>query len=323
MRIILVRLWSTLGWGIVGLLIVLAALSFLLWAEADYGFLVLPASLLLTGIAAVAVRWGRYERSAHTAACSEALPGLLASREEFTLLLRPFGSDGETVVRDSRGKRVFSFAGMSPTATLEQIVARVVRAETGMRTVALVDPDRALAPPGPDYLRAPHDGWQPSILGLIRRAHSIVLVLHPGQDLRASFGWEIEQINLHQLQSRIVIVLPPADRDPAGYQQARYQACVIVAALEGFAGTIDDVDPLNVLQWESGLPDRVQVIKISWPPTAHRMQVLHWASIPPKKRSVVGAFTYAQCLGPALAIGVRDLDGISFAQRYPVERPLS
>jgi hypothetical protein len=56
---------------------------------------------------------------------------------------------------------------------------------------------------------AADDEWQEAVSTLIRRAHSIVLLLPPGQEIRDSFRWEIDQLTQRGLQSRVTIVLPP------------------------------------------------------------------------------------------------------------------
>lgn len=199
----------------------------------------------------IALTWGRYRRTTRTRMYQEVLGPLVGSQEEYCLILRPFGSDGEVALSHA-------WFGAS---TMEQAIARSARKALGLKTYALVDQDRRLAPPGPVWMRSPHDQWQGAVRTLIRRAHSIVLILPPGQGIRDALKWEIDQITQHGLQTRLVLVLPPAQVYRAEYPRAFLDACVITAALEGFAGSVDDVSTLLVHQLELTLHERTQVVK--------------------------------------------------------------
>jgi hypothetical protein len=219
MGLVLRRFWRTIGWwGVVGL--VFTVLVLLLIGSGDIvwdGKLVnvlRPVLLLMVSLAVAAKVWGRYARSVDTTPYRQVLRPLLASREEFCLLLRPFGSDGEVIVPHLRvGKfRLAPLGTVTATMTMEQIVAQAARRRLGMAAYAMVDQDRTLAPPGPVYLRSPHSEWKEPAAALIRRAHTIAVLLPPGQNLRAALEWELKEIIRHRRQSRVVIVLPPSDR---------------------------------------------------------------------------------------------------------------
>jgi hypothetical protein len=270
----------------------------------------------LTIILAIAVSWGRYKRSMRTKHYQEIVDPLVASREEYCLILRPFGSDGEIVIPHS-----------APGAsTIEQVIARAVRRSLGLKTYAIVDQDRRLAPPGPIYLRAPHDKWQHAVQTLIRRAHSVVLILSPGQDIRSSFEWEIEELTRHELQSRVVIVLPPDRLYPNDYPQAFQYACVLVEALQGFAGSVAGVDPLRVLDFERKLPGRTHVLKYCRSSAVVEPELFFWdfdiyqKSIPRVLRWVRwGQWMqfYKRALVEAFGTTERELSKLGFAARYP------
>jgi hypothetical protein len=274
----------------------------------------LIASLIV--IIAIAVSWGRYKRSMRTKHYQEIVDPLVASREEYCLILRPFGSDGEIVIPHS-----------APGAsTIEQVIARAVRRSLRLKTYAIVDQDRRLAPPGPIYLRAPHDKWQHAAQTLIRRAHSIVLILSPGQDIRSSFKWEIEELTRHELQSRVVIVLPPDRLYSDDYPQAFQYACVVVDALQGFAGSVDDVDPLRVLDFKRKITGRTHLLKYCRSSFFAESKLFTWdfdsfrESTPRALKWVRWGLWikfYNRALAEAFGTTERELSKLGFAARYP------
>jgi hypothetical protein len=99
---------------------------------------------------------------------------LVASARTFCLVLRPFGGDGEIVLPHR----------MYGASTIEQVIARSARKVARLATYAVVDQTRRLGPPGPVFVRAAGDEWREALSTLIRRAHSIVLLLPPGQEIR-------------------------------------------------------------------------------------------------------------------------------------------
>ena len=256
----------------------------------------------------ILVTWGRYKRSARTKPYQEVLDPLVRSDEEYCLILRPFGSDGEIVL---------PHAGPG-AATIEQVVARAARKTLRLRTYAIVDQDRRLAPPGPTYLRAPHDEWQIAALTLIRRAHSVVLILPPGQEIRSSFKWEISQLVEHGLQSRVIIVLPPDRLYPDDYPQALRQARVLVGALEGFTVEGADLHP----------PERTHVLKFCRSTAFEDPQLRFWdfrsfiEEYQPKVMRWVkwGLWIpfYRNALRDAFDSTERELSTLNFGARYPI-----
>ncbi|MGI5466416.1 hypothetical protein [Streptomyces sp. CA-132043] len=254
----------------------------------------------------IALTRGRYRRSAETKPYHEVVGPLVGSREEYCLVLRPFGSDGEVVLPHA-------WFGAS---TMEQIVARATRKSLKMQTYALVDQDRRLAPPGPRWMRSPHDQWQTAVRTLIRRAHSIVLILPPGQGIREALKWEIEQITQHGLQTRLTVVLPPARLHKADYSRAFTDACVIMAAMEGFAGSIDDVNSLVVHQLELTLHERTQIVKYCRT-RPHELAHLRWWFPTKRLRRKESMRFFQRTLATALQTTEQELSGLSFESRYP------
>src|SRR5439155_25504397 len=159
----------------------------------------------------------------------DVIPRLIDSRSQYCLLLGQFGALGETVVTNTWSTRAFLLGWLRRTGTLEQVVAYAAGRHLGLTTYAVVESDRMVAPPGPVHLRVPPDGWRDAVTGLIRRAYAIVMVLSARPEIQDAMWWEIEQILEHDLLTRLVIVLPPADQDLGGYREARYQLCKILA----------------------------------------------------------------------------------------------
>lgn len=188
-------------------------------------------AMVVGAIMASIVGATKYQRSAATPDQEEMLAPLLRSREEYCLVLRPFGHDGAVIVprarRDGRaGGRVFV-----PNTTIEQVVADAVRTVLGFHTYAIVDQGIAFAPPGLTFVRAAHDDWKRVAQSLIRRAHSIVLILAPGDDIRTGFAWEIEQIVRYHRQPRTIIVTARDNWDPAGRSPGVARADALLAML--------------------------------------------------------------------------------------------
>lgn len=325
MKVFLVRSWRTFRWWNV-----LIAFLFV-WVFTSVGYALLHGGirhafemvstllapliiLALAGLVIVTIAPRRYRRSERTKPYDEILGPLVTSAEEYCLLLRPFGSDGEIIL--PYGYRPWWMPGqLGWTVTLEQVVASAARKSLGLKVCALVDQDRLLAPPGPVYLRSPHDHWQSVTRTLIRRAHSIVIILAPGQEIRTSFQWEIEQITQHDLQKRVIIVLPPWRRHEYAYHNALQQACALLATFEGFAGSVGDVDLLRAYHWERQFTTKpAHIIKLCRGINDSLPEVEWW--YPAGRRSVEAKF-YRTYLTRAFAITERELSGLNFSARYP------
>jgi hypothetical protein len=317
------RLRAALGvWGWLG--VVLFALMF--WiivvedaklAVSNAGAIMRVATLLVLGLVAAGMHWGTYSRSVETTPYQQVLKPLLESREEYCLLLRPFGSDGEVLVTyQPRGAKQprwrYTPAGLvTSTQTLEQVVAAAAREALGVRAYAMVDTDLTLAPPGPVYLRAPHSEWKIPAGELIRRAHTIAVLLPPQQSLRAAMEWELQEIVRQQRQSRVVIVLPPLHRRRYDHAQARAQAAVLLAALEGAPGGLDRIPSRLVDAYLARLPERALVIK-----AAADGSVVPWVVEGGGRRAKVGSRAYADALGEAITANEREWAGRGFRARY-------
>ncbi len=272
-------------------------------------FVIDPLILAAMVLIPIVIGWGRYPRSESTRPCSEVIGPLMTSAEEFCLILRPFGGDGEIVLPH----RMFG------ASTIEQAIARSARKVAGLATYAIVDQQRRLAPPGPVFVRAARDEWQEAVSTLIGRAHSIVLILPPGQEIRKSFRWEIDQITQRCLQSRVIIVLPPERLYQHDFPKCFHYACIVAAALEGFAGSIEDVDPLKVHDLEVTIHAHAHLVKYVRPTVHHQGTLTFW--MPRQRRLRRGRRFYARFYHRALTAAFRsterELSGLGFRARYP------
>jgi len=251
--------------------------------------------LLAVGIMLASVAWLRYVRPAHTTAAEEVLGSIAMSKDEYCLILRPFGHDGATIMPRWR------MAYLSPMLALEQVVALEIRRSFGMKTYAMVDQDQKLAPPGPVYLRAAHADWQKAVRVLLARVHTVFLLLPPSEDpmIRDSFAWELKQITYLEFQSRAIAVLPPWNRP--GYKSARHQACAILATLEGFAGEIDEAEQRKINHYERTLPETTVLAKLSETDISFHSRLKHlmfWSIAGGRKNC--GYKTYARALVEAV-----------------------
>ena len=308
------RILRTLGfWGVLGLMFVALAVACALFSTGlESGVVTRVVTLMVAGLGASARQWGTYQRSVETDHYTQVLPDLMASRDEFCLLLRPFGSDGEVLLRDRPDGWLAQrdwVGTVRPTMTLEQVVAGAVRATLGVRSYAIVDQGLQLAPPGPVYLRASDQQWQRPAGELIRRAHTIAILLPPNQGLRRALEWELQQIVHRHRASRVVIVLPPFDRRRYDYSAARRQACVLLAALEGPPVTFAEVSTFRVEELLEQMPENVLVAK-----RCENGEVSWWMSERGPGR--VGSRVYADCLRQAVAENEQEVVGLGFAARY-------
>lgn len=301
--------------GLFVLLLVVISLGFgfeALVRHGSFGFYVLLAiclpPLTLSALIAlpVAFTWGRYKRSVETTSYQEVLGPLAGSDEEFCLLLRPFGADGEVVLQHA------PFGA----STIEQIVARAARKSLGLKTYAMVDQDRRLAPPGPEYMRSPHDEWQTAVRTLLRRAHSIVLVLPPGQSIREALKWEIGQIALHDLRTRLIVVVPPGRLHRDDHARAFRDACLIMVALQECAGSIDAVDSLRIHEKKRTLLQRTHVLKYCRSAPEEIPQLRHWFDRAFLGRSAETRFLQ-RVFRTAFRTTEQELSGLGFSARYP------
>jgi hypothetical protein len=207
--------------------------------------------LAIVSIAGAIIAATSYERSSRTISHEDILFPLVQSECEYCLVLRPFGRDGQVIIpqADHKGRVGMRLTGFTKNVTMEQLVATAARNSLGIETYGIVDQNVLFAPPGVTFIRASNDKWQTVVQCLIRRAHTIVLILHPDQQIRKGFAWEIEQIVRYGMQSRVIIALPPTDDDVYGHQDALAQACVILALLDD-SGQQADLNQFKVYEYQ-------------------------------------------------------------------------
>jgi hypothetical protein len=353
MGIIIKRVWRTVGvWGTLSILTSL--IIFYDWAfrspRTDPGVALIAVVLFVVGLTQLAYKMRGYRRSQATKLYSEVVPPLLASTEEFGLLLRPFGGDGETFLRQYettlRGKkRLTSRAEFAENLTMEQVFAGAAQTAAKQKVYALVDQGRELAPPGPVYVQVRNADWQKAIQELIGRAYFIILWLPAGQAVRESFNWEVEQIVQGGLQKRTIIVMPPPN-NKTSHQRAVKQAAVLLATMETVTGEAEQADPLRVRHYEEMLGDRATTMKfvtaedgtglrlvrrmvaeprpLTWQ-RAIRNVLLFWMMAwygfvyfsDRRRNGRVNVLAYEQGLIKLLAVIREELAGQPFSARYP------
>lgn len=245
----------------------------------------------------------QYRRSTRVPTYQEVMPPLVQSAREYCLVLRPFGSDGRIILRsDAKSIEARHFR---LNVTLEQLVAAAARDALRVDSYGIVDQKTVLAPPGVRFMRAPDTDWQRVVQRLIRRAHSIVLIIPPGHEVGGGFAWEIEQIVRFGRQARVVVVLPPPGRDRAGHQQALDEAAGVLARLAGQDFALEP-DALLVKCAESG--------GVQWWHVDRARR--RWRFIPLPRRTVVTGSTYLPGLVEAFRTTESELAGRPFEARY-------
>jgi hypothetical protein len=330
-RSILTRIGRAVGWF--RFVVIVVGLGFLVGLDLRYPeaaarsrWTVPPAWIfwLSCGAVCLVVAVSRYRRSAAAPWYADAGPQLVASQQEFCLVLRPFGSDGDLLLPDVRLRRLLTM--VLETKTAEQAVGDAVRAATGLPCYAVVDQSRLLSPPGLVFLRAKDGEWQEAVSALIRRAHSIVLILPPRTPLRAGFRWEIKQIAAADLQERVLLFLPPVRhraKDPEYVGRARSLLTDLLTAGR------DDLDEhqcrLVALDVRFHLSDPVFLVRRTergelheWVPGRRNAAVR--LSPSGSGRPTVWTAIYRTCrdaIGQAVADVERDMEGQDFDGRYP------
>ena len=329
MKAQLIRLRRFLGVGgflFLGLqtLLIVLAVSFgfanLAWIGA-----IMPV-IIFSGLGAALFRAGdEYQRTAAVRGYQHTLFKLIDSQSEFCLVLRPFGRDGMTIVRDMKG---VVKGGIGPkkffrrraNTTMEQIVGRAAREARTLLTYAIVDSGVRVAPPGLVFMSAPHDQWQMVAAHLIARAHTIVLIVPEKSRMDTEgFRWELEQIADFSLQSRVVVVLPPPGRRNRPKRAPVAQARAIIATLS--SAMVDDYgvgEPLS-----DAFPDEAVVVRTSF----HTREAKWWVPQRPDRvpglrrqprRWYVSSGTYEGALIEAIKDIEAEMSDWSFGARYSV-----
>ncbi len=354
MGIVVRRIWRALG--VLGLICTIALVFAIVGLVADPALLTSSPSGTVALIGIVIVALARlisqirgYQRPQATKSYTSVVPGLLTSTEEFCLVLRPFGGDGEVFLRQyktTRGgkKRIPYRLPIADLRTMEQVLALATQKTAKQKVYALVDQKRELAPPGPVYVRAPDSDWQEAILALMRRAYAVILWLPPDQDVRQSFNWEIEQVVLGRLQTRTIIVLPPPDQKVA-YQRSVKQAAALLAAMETATGQAVHADRLRVQHYEGVLGDNTITMKfvraqdgdglrlirrfvgdlprLTWQQVLVNLPLLWLSPLvwDPRRKKRINALVYESGLASLLTIIGKELADQPFSVRYPSHEP--
>lgn len=355
MIIIIKRVWNSVGvWGTLVILVALVDIHGLIYRSSPDGpgVSLITIPLILVGLVRFASRIHGYQRLEATSSYDDIGLRLRDSTEEFGLVLRPFGADGETFLRQyettRKGQKRLRSGMFSENLTMEQVFAEAAQKAAKQRVYALVDQSRKVAPPGPVYVRVENADWRDAISQLMKRAYVVFLWLPAGQDVRESLNWEIEQIVQVGLQKRTIIVMPPPN-NKAAHQRAVKQAALLLAAMETVTGKAEEADPLRVQHYEGTLGDRAITMKfvtaedgtglrlvrrmiaepkpLTWQ-RAIRNVLLCWL-LPvyihiysdQRRNGRVNAFAYEQGLIKLLAAIRAELAGQPFSARYQGYEP--
>lgn len=279
--------------------------------------------MAISAIAMTIVAATKYTRSSSAISYEKVLLPLVQSDREYCLVLRPFGRDGQIIAPKAMHKNRVGGSGFTRNMTLEQIVAASARSALGLETYGIVDQKTLVVPPGPTFMRVPDEERQTVVQRLIRRAHSIVLILPPDRDMGNGFAWEVEQIVRSGVQSRVIVVLPPYDQDVYPHQAALRWACVLLILLHG-SGRQAELDHFTAHEYELRLGATTQVVKYR-----ERHGTNWWVPVPeanPRQspvlrrriKTVVADVTYLSGLVEAFRETEHELAELSFAARYPL-----
>ncbi|MHC1557786.1 hypothetical protein ACR9E3_02460 [Actinomycetospora sp. C-140] len=260
------------------------------------------AVLLAFVLISQAARLGSRRRSANAPVYEESLSRITQTNEKYCLILRPFGSDGLT--RLPYGYRPWFVprdAGL--TRSLEEVVSRSAFYACGLQTYTLTDHRQRYAPVGPVLVRVENEHWQSCTETLLDRAHTVVIIIPPIEQLQNGFQWEIQQLSLKNLRCRTIIVLPPVALASWAHAWCVRQAAQILAALQEFAMAVDEVDPSIVFYWEEVLRESSALVVEIVPDVSapdSRIRVLPWRLLGKPSPRRVGAKTYESALVPAI-----------------------
>jgi hypothetical protein len=279
----------------------------------------------------------RRKPSVRTHRHEKTIPALLYSGQEYCLVLRPFGYDGEVVLPDLPPASRFQGPWWKRpgqdvyrrTKPMEQVITDAARKANNHPTFAIVDQRMLFAPPGPTYVRARDDEWQAVAHRMISRAHTIVLLLPPDQPINGGFAWELRVIAGLRRASRVVVVLPPPDVLDHGPCSARHRACVLLAALRHNPATPAELNR-HTLEYAERLDQATVTTKVneygdpdSWqaigPGSRPKPVPIAEKAVLDTEHRIYPVELYMDSLVPAFGLVERDLAGQSFATRYPRE----
>jgi len=295
--------------------------------------LVKPFVAILTFIA-VSISVGaaraitKYRLAKATKPYEKVVDPLIKSDREYCLVLRSFGEDGKVVLpREYKKGRVGLAYGITPNLTMEQVVAVAVEESLSLPTYAIVDQSVALAPPGLTFIRVANDQWKAAVAKLIKRAHTVVLLLGRYQEIGSGFAWEIEQLVRSGISSRVVLTLPPPDQDEFSHQRALHQASVLLALLTSTGG-LSELEQFRVYEHEMQLSPTTLVVSTT---ETSAIRFWHVKEGTPKPRAglwsriknyagptYVTNLQYKGAISEARTETEKQLKGHSFSARYPL-----
>lgn len=135
---------------------------------------------------------------------------IVSSKEEYCLILRPFGNDSYFSIDNIQGEYMSESLLLNWTKdiVLEQVIENLVLEKTGCRTVALVDPNLTFVPSSPLFISAKHETWKYVVFDLIKRSLFTFIILPPKQKVRDSLIWEVTKLVQLGMIGRFMIIIP-------------------------------------------------------------------------------------------------------------------
>jgi hypothetical protein len=125
--------------------------------------------------------------------------------EAFVFFLRPFGNDGA-------GNRFSDFDRFINIRvdenSVEGSICKKIKAEFGVRVIALADQSLSKAPEYPNYYLCNNDQWKLHAELLLKNCLFTIIYLPFGTSLRRSVKWEIFTAMCSGLRSRILVLYP-------------------------------------------------------------------------------------------------------------------
>jgi hypothetical protein len=139
---------------------------------------------------------------------------------------------GHSAPMATQGSSGDTFHGTCLTYSIQtSLLSTQLRQYAKLATYAVVDSGEAWAAPGPIWVHVAHNRWKSLVSFLIGRAAVIVIPVHPDQEVREGFRWELNEIALMRRRSRVILVLPPPNHETNTHERSCRRAAEVLNAL--------------------------------------------------------------------------------------------
>lgn len=132
---------------------------------------------------------------------------------EFSLLLRPFGRDN--MLSQDFAVDPWDYLLLKPGckwSSWEEEIAGILEKHGHGELIALLDERSYLLPKRPRYIRATNTNWQFIVFELIKRARTVIFMIHERQRVTDALAWEVSRAVQLGLIDRMIILLVPENR---------------------------------------------------------------------------------------------------------------